>query len=91
MNEAMPVLSSCGQVAVGGLGWPPLSLCMSARMGLPFSIGCGESSTMAQAFTPRRFGRLPLPLRANVRVGPPAMALSVRRFLRQHESKPCKP
>jgi len=33
-----------------------------------------------EVFTPCRFGRLSLPLRANVRVGPPAMSSSVQRF-----------
>ena len=35
-------------------------------------------------FTSRRDGRRSLPLRANVRVGPPAMSSSVRSFLRLH-------
>ena len=35
-------------------------------------------------FTSRRDGRRSLPLRANVRVGPPAMSSSIRSFLRQH-------
>ena len=33
-----------------------------------------------EVFTPRRDGRRSLPLRANVRVGPPAMSSSARSF-----------
>ena len=41
----------------------------------------GQSATQnTEVFTPCRSGRLSLPLRANVRVGPPAMSSSVRRF-----------
>ena len=35
---------------------------------------------LSEVLTPRRFGRRSLPLRANIRVGPPAMSSSVRSF-----------
>ena len=37
-------------------------------------------SLLTEVFTPRRDGRRSLPLRANVRVGPPAMSSSIRSF-----------
>ena len=43
-----------------------------------------RDSNSSEVFTPRRDGRRSLPLRANVRVGPPAMSSSIRSFLRQH-------
>jgi hypothetical protein len=35
---------------------------------------------LSEVLSPRRFGRRSLPLRANVRVGPPAMSSSTRSF-----------